>query len=790
MRSARQVGFAGGDADGEPGPAVHLALDFHRAAVQPRQLLHEREADAAALEGPGAGVLDAVEPLEEVRQLLGGDARPGVAHGQPDAAALAPQPDLDFALEGELEGVREQVEDDLLPHLAVHVDRLAERRAVHDEPQPGALDGRTEDAAEVRRERGQVGGLVRRLDASGLEAREVQERVDQLQQAQGVAVRHLQPLAVRGGKLAGVGQRVFERAEHQGERRAELVRDVGEEGRLRAVQLGQDLGAPAFLLVGAGVGDGVGDLPGGELEEAAVLAVQRQAGADAGDQETGRQLLRSGLGERQHQRVPGAVVRPRAGGPPSEPLVRILDDLALAGPDDAAEGPDVVLAVEGGEVDRLAEARLPVFVEQVDQREGEIVRVAGERAGGGVADLLDGPGFGQAVLAEVAQRPQAPLAQDAAGVLRAGAEDSAHAARVVRRGAVGKGEVGLFGVPMPLHEQERLFVPRPPAFLHHDVRLRAYGAPDVPPDLRSGPAEGRGVALAEDGDVGVVVEVDELASPPDEHGIARVEHDADGGLQALRPPLDRSDRRPGPVERAHPLAHLSAADEVVGGGLTLLDGRSGHGMSWNKHRPGINTRATENSRVNPTDGVPFRGLFQRSPDIYVRAGAPDKLPPSTPGGQRPDRQGLRRLLQLQQQRPGIVRQVHDELKKRGVRVWMDEKVLPYGQPWQPNVEATLQNVDAAAIFLGPPGFGDWQKQEARLCQTQGVKRGMPVIPVLLPDGMGPEGLPSLLAERTCCDLRDGLAADKLDRLAREDPGDRWRARFQHHPGSRPGSAPP
>ena len=37
---------------------------------------------------------------------------------------------------------------------------------------------------------------------------------------------------------------VLERAEHQGQRRAELVADVGEERRLGAVDLGQRFGAP------------------------------------------------------------------------------------------------------------------------------------------------------------------------------------------------------------------------------------------------------------------------------------------------------------------------------------------------------------------------------------------------------------------------------------------------------------------------------------------------------------------------------------------------------------------
>ena len=53
------------------------------------------------------------------------------------------------------------------------------------------------------------------------------------------------------GRGAGVdGEHVLQWAEHQGERRAELVADVGEEGGLRPVQLGQRLGAPALVLVG------------------------------------------------------------------------------------------------------------------------------------------------------------------------------------------------------------------------------------------------------------------------------------------------------------------------------------------------------------------------------------------------------------------------------------------------------------------------------------------------------------------------------------------------------------
>ena len=45
--------------------------------------------------------------------------------------------------------------------------------------------------------------------------------------------------------VRGLREQLFERAQHQRQRRAELVADVGEERRLRAIDLGQRLGAPA-----------------------------------------------------------------------------------------------------------------------------------------------------------------------------------------------------------------------------------------------------------------------------------------------------------------------------------------------------------------------------------------------------------------------------------------------------------------------------------------------------------------------------------------------------------------
>ena len=83
------------------------------------------------------------------------------------------------------------------------------------------------------------------------------------------------------GRDAGVSQGLLKGAEHQGQRGAELVADVGEEPRLGAVEFSQRLGASPFLLVGARVTQRRRDLACHEVEEAPVAFVERPARADA-----------------------------------------------------------------------------------------------------------------------------------------------------------------------------------------------------------------------------------------------------------------------------------------------------------------------------------------------------------------------------------------------------------------------------------------------------------------------------------------------------------------------------
>ena len=119
-----------------------------------QNLIRLRQTDAGTLEAAPSCLRHAIEALEDVRQLLGGDARSRVAHAQLGLVLSPVQGDLDLALEGELERVRDQIEDDLLPLRAIDVDGLGKRRAFHDELQPGALNERVELARKLGRQPG------------------------------------------------------------------------------------------------------------------------------------------------------------------------------------------------------------------------------------------------------------------------------------------------------------------------------------------------------------------------------------------------------------------------------------------------------------------------------------------------------------------------------------------------------------------------------------------------------------------------------------------------------------
>ena len=78
-------------------------------------------------------VRDAVEALEHAGKVGLRNADASVGNAQLDAIATRSEFDRNLSVERELEGVRQQIEDDLLPHLPIDVDGFGEGIAIDDE---------------------------------------------------------------------------------------------------------------------------------------------------------------------------------------------------------------------------------------------------------------------------------------------------------------------------------------------------------------------------------------------------------------------------------------------------------------------------------------------------------------------------------------------------------------------------------------------------------------------------------------------------------------------------------
>ncbi len=85
-----------------------------------------------------------------------------------------------------------------------------------------------------------------------------------------------------------------------------------------------------------------------------------------------------------------------------------------------------------------------------------------------------------------------------------------------------------------------------------------------------------------------------------------------------------------------------------------------------------------------------------------------------------------------------VRAIANELKRCGLKPWLDEEQIPPGRPFQDLIQKAIQSVKSAAIFIGPQGLGKWQIMELRSLIGKLVEADIPVIPVLLP---GVDGIP-------------------------------------------------
>ena len=225
---------------------------------------------------------DTIEAVEKLRQRFRRNAGTGIRDQQFGACVYRAQLDAYFALQRVLECVRQQIQDDLFPHLPI--DKVRFRKGVTRDGKANAraLHGGTKDTRQLLRQGGKIGRHEMRLRASCLNTREIEQGIDEPQQPQRIAVGTVKRLAAQ--PLRRVLLRLLYRTQQQRERGPEFMRDVGEEGGLRAINFRQCLGARAFGLIRLRIGNRTGELPDNQVEEALIGIVQRPAGRNARDQ--------------------------------------------------------------------------------------------------------------------------------------------------------------------------------------------------------------------------------------------------------------------------------------------------------------------------------------------------------------------------------------------------------------------------------------------------------------------------------------------------------------------------
>jgi len=100
-----------------------------------------------------------------------------------------------------------------------------------------------------------------------------------------------------------------------------------------------------------------------------------------------------------------------------------------------------------------------------------------------------------------------------------------------------------------------------------------------------------------------------------------------------------------------------------------------------------------------------------------------------------------------------VKKIGEQLKQRGILPWLDEWELRPGLPWQRSLEQQIGQIKSAAVFVGESGIGPWQQLEVEAYLRQFVKRGCPVIPVLLSYAHAEPQLPVFIEGMTWVDFR-------------------------------------
>ena len=353
---------------------------------------------------------------------------------------------------------------------------------------------------------------------------------------------HGQPL---GGVAVRRFDRFLQRSQHQRQRGAEFVADIGKERGFRQIDLRQGFRAPALRLIRPRRGKTRCDLGRNQFDETGISLIERAVGIERGDEQARLPGLAL-LCDRHDQQLPRRDVPP-AGHKVGNPADRVHQVLR-APRHDVGDRP--------GQVRRVIHHRRRQFVVdpagfvhptqlpgdrvgQIDHGEGQVFGVAGQGAGNRRHDSLF-RSHRRKLTGQVAQCGDAAFAHHPLGFLHYHAQHAGDLTPIIRQRTVGKRMVGLFRKAAALQEQQQALVPGRLTGPHHRFDPRPNIGPDFRPDGAGWFSQRPWMLDPQGRRVGVVVEEREVLPPGQPHLVAGGNQDAQNGYQALRPGLTRA----------------------------------------------------------------------------------------------------------------------------------------------------------------------------------------------------------------------------------------------------------
>src|SRR5208337_503575 len=212
----------------ELGSFAQAAIYLDGAAHLFDRMLDDGEAQAGAAHGARSRFVNAIEALEDARQVLGWDSDAGVADQDADLSVLRSHFDLHFAIWAiELDGVIEQIDEDLFQPQFMADDLYVFEFFAE---QCNALQARGGfHGAEGGFERGADGDRVGRRGGCGrLQFRERQKIRGDVTEAGGLRQDHLDKAAVILQIFEAAVEQRFRVAADGGQRGSQLMRDIGD----------------------------------------------------------------------------------------------------------------------------------------------------------------------------------------------------------------------------------------------------------------------------------------------------------------------------------------------------------------------------------------------------------------------------------------------------------------------------------------------------------------------------------------------------------------------------------